>query len=80
MLFRTLMEKYLDTEIRSDVDRLLELKMTMPEIGEGKRFDRVNDYLDRNIEEIGKVIATLPEEKVAGWDELNQIFLEQLTN
>ena len=80
MLFRTLMEKYLDPEIRPDVERLLELKMTMPEIGEGKRFDRVNDYLDRNIEEIGKVIATLPEENVAGWDELNQIFLELLTN
>lgn len=75
MLFRTLMEKYLDPEIRPDVEKLLELKMTMPEISEGKRFDRVNDYLDRNIEEIGKIIATLPEEKVAGWDELNEIFL-----
>ena len=74
------MEKYLDPEIRPDVERLLELKMTMPEIGEGKRFDRVNDYLDRNIEEIGKVIATLSEENVAGWDELNQIFLELLIN
>ena len=74
------MEKYLDPEIRPDVERLLELKMTMPEIGEGKRFNRVNDYLDRNIEEIEKVIATLPEENMAGWDELNEIFLELLTN
>lgn len=75
MLFRTLMEKYLDPEIKPDVETLLELKMTMPEIGEGKRLDRVNDYLDRNIEEIGKIIATLPEESAAGWDELNEIFL-----
>ena len=32
------------------------------------------------IEEIGKIITTLPEENVAGWDELNEIFLELLTN
>ena len=28
------------------------MKMNMPEFGEGKRFDRVKDDLDRNIEKI----------------------------
>ena len=42
---KTLMDKYLDESIKPDVEKLLELKMTMPEIGEGRRFDRLNEYL-----------------------------------
>ena len=75
MLFRTLMERYLDEDLKPDVERLLDLKMNTPEIGGGARFGRINDYLDRNIEEIGKIIAALPEEKARGWEELNNIFL-----
>lgn len=78
MLFTTLMDKYLDEELKPDVERLLELKINSPEIGEGKRFDRVNDYLDRNIEEIEKYIAELPREEGHDWDELNAIFLSLL--
>ena len=78
MLFTALMDKYLDEELKPDVERLLELKINTPEIGEGKRFDRVNDYLDRNIEEIEKRIAELPREEARDWDELNTIFLSLL--
>jgi len=78
MLFTALMDKYLDEELKPDVERLLELKISTPEIGEGKRFDRVNDYLDRNIEEIEKRIAELPREEPRDWDELNTIFLSLL--
>ena len=78
MLFTALMDKYLDEELKPDVERLLELKINTPEIGEGKRFDRVNDYLDRNIEEIEKRIAELPREEPRDWDELNTIFLSLL--
>ena len=52
--------------------------MNTPEIGEGKRFDRVNDYLDRNIAEIENIVANLPAEDICGWDELNEIFLSLL--
>lgn len=75
MLFRTLMEKYLDEEIKPDVEKLLDMKMDTPEIGEVKRFDRVNDYLDRSIDEIDGIIAGLPAEDARDWDELNKIFL-----
>ncbi len=78
MLFSSLMEKYLDAEIKPDVEKLLVLKMNTPEIGEGKRFDRVNDYIDRNMEEIEKAIAELPREDARSWDELNAIFLSLL--
>lgn len=78
MLFSTLMDKYLDEELKPDVERLLEMKINSPEIGEGKRFNRVNDYLDRNIEEIEKRITELPCEESRDWDELNMIFLSLL--
>ena len=78
MLFRTLVDKYLDEDLKPDVEKLLDMKMNTPEIGEGKRFDRVNDYLDHNIEEIEKIISNLPTEDIRGWDELNKIFLSLL--
>lgn len=78
MLFRTLMNKYLDDEIRDDVQKLLDIKMNTPEIGKGKRLERVNDYLARNIEEIERIVAGLPTEKAQTWDNLNEIFLSLL--
>lgn len=75
MLFKDLMDKYLDEELKPDVETLLRLKMENPEIGEGKRFDRVNDYIDRTIEELESIIASLPNEHDQNWDELNKLFL-----
>ncbi len=78
MLFTTLMDKHLDEELKPDVKKLLELKMNAPEIGEGKRFDRVNDYIDRSMDEIEKAITELPREDARGWEELNTVFLSLL--
>ena len=78
MLFSSLMEKYLDEEINPDVEKLLDLKMNTPEIGEGKRFDRVNDYFEKNINAVDAMIAELPKEEPNGWNELNNIFLSLL--
>lgn len=78
MLFRTLMKKYLDEEIKPDVEKLLNMKINTPEIGVGKRMDRINDYLERNIEEIEKIISELPTEDARTWDELNELFLSLL--
>lgn len=76
MEFSTLMEKYLDEEIKPDVEKLLDIKMNTPEITEGKRFDRVNNYLDRTIAELEQIVSSLPKDKIQSWDELNEIFLE----
>ena len=78
MSFFTLMDKYLDEELKPDVEKLLDMKMNMPEIGEGKRFDRINAYLHLNIEKIDQIIAEIPNEKPLGWDELNEVFLSLL--
>ena len=75
MLFSTLMNRYLDADMMPDVKKLLDQKRNIPEIGEGKRLDRINNYLERNIEELGKVIRNLPNEDTHNWEELNKIFL-----
>lgn len=75
MLFSDLMEKYLDVSIRTDVLKLLDLKMNKPEIAEGKRFEKINAYLDRSILEIEEQIKSLPSSHEQRWDELNELFL-----
>ncbi len=75
MLFSTLMEKYLDEDIKPDVTRLLELKMNSPEIDTGSRIDRLNDYLDRTVVEIEGAISELPSDPNSSWTELNEMFL-----
>lgn len=78
MLFSTLMDKYLEESIKPDVKKLLDLKMNNPEIGEGKRFDRINEYIDSNIIDVEKQIKLLPTANGNGWNELNEIFLSLL--
>ena len=78
MLFRTLMDKYLEENLKPDVERLLDLKINKPEISECKRFDKVNEYIDRNIEAVEESIKPLPSTHLNGWDELNDLFLSIL--
>ena len=65
---------------KPDVRELLRIKMETPEIGTGSRMGRINDYLDRSIEEIEAVIDTLPPDKSRSWAELDQLFLSMLAN
>jgi predicted nucleotidyltransferase len=69
------MDKYLDEAVKPDVQTLLRLKMETPELGEGKRMDRINDYLDQSIEEIERIIEQLPPDELRSWESLNRIFL-----
>ena len=75
MLFSELMAKYLDESIQEDVLKLLDLKMNNPEITEGKRFEKVNEYLDKTILEIEEQIKSLASTHEQTWNELNNVFL-----
>ena len=76
--FEELKERYLPEDLREDVDRLLEMKRTMPEMGEGRRIARIDDYIDRSIERIDAAIATMPPAKAHAHAELNELFLSLL--
>lgn len=80
MLFSALAEKYLEEAVRLEVEKLLALKMQNPELGEGKRVDKVNAYIDRNIEELEGTIRSLPSSHDNGWEELNGIFLSLVSS
>jgi len=78
MLFSELMEKHLDERIRPDVEELLRLKTATPEIGVGKPFVRINQYLDETVAEIEERLSKMPEERTPDWDLLNKTFLKML--
>ncbi len=79
MLFSELTKPYLEDAIKPDVEALLALKMNNPEISEGKRFDKVNAYIERTVTEIEDAIKQLPTTYDNGWDELNALFLSLVT-
>ena len=72
------MDKYLDEDIRGEVEMLLDIKMNTPEVTAGKRIERLNAYLDKAMAEIEDVLAALPNEDPLPWDTLNRLFLELL--
>ncbi len=78
MLFDELAAACLDPALNPAVDGLLKLKRETPELGEGPRIGIINDYLNESIEEIGALIAEMPDEAARDWDRLNKIFLTVL--
>lgn len=79
MLFSVLHEKYLDGELKIEVEKLLDIKMNAPEKKTGKRIDVINEYLDAMITELDKTIVSLPADTPNGIAELNEIFFNLVT-
>ena len=77
MLFSELMNECLDDELTPEINRLLEIKKQTSELGKGKRIDVINDYIEKELEEIEKK-ADIIENKYNDWEILNKIFLEIL--
>ncbi len=78
MFFSELAEQYLEDEIQPDVQNLLKIKMQTSELGEGRRIDSINQYIEENIEKIEQIIIDLPDTSHQSWDTLNQVFLTML--
>lgn len=78
MLFRTLVEEYLEKSIRPDVETLLTLKMNHPERKEGKHFPQVDEYICQSMQAIEEKINTLPPARNKEWEKLNTVFLSFL--
>jgi len=75
MLFTELANAVLEPDIKPIIDELLRIKMQTPEMGEGKRIDKLNKYIDENIISLKIIIDSLPAEHKADWDRLNKLFL-----
>ena len=80
MLFSELADVELDDALKPAVEKLLDLKMNVPEIKEIPRVDEINAYLDRTIAELKAEIAAFPAEHRADWAPLNKLFLETMAS
>ena len=80
MLFSELMKAELPAELIGAVDQLLELKMNSPEMKFIPKITVVNEYLDKSITSIKSAVRTLNDGHMSDWNELDQLFLQELMN
>lgn len=78
MLFSDLVKSCLHPVLVPIVNDLLAVKMNTPELGEGKRIDLLNEYIDMSIAEIELLLNEYPSDEHKSWDEINNIFLQNL--
>ena len=78
MLFSELLKAELPVELIDVVNQLLELKMNSPEIKLIKRISEINEYLDESIPRIKRAVRLLEDSLTPDWNELNQLFLQEL--
>ena len=77
MLFEELMEAELEEELKPELDRLLELKKTLPEMGKAPKIPVIDAYIQLKLPEI-KSLAEEIEGNVSEWDALNELFLRMV--
>lgn len=77
ILFEELCAAYLEESVKPEVERLLEIKRNMPEIGMIGRVEKLHAYIDGKIEQIGAFIDRLPKEEQKDWKMLDEIFLDE---
>lgn len=80
MLFSELMKAELPVELIGAVNQLLELKINSPEVKLIPRIPEINEYLDESIPGIKNVVKLLDDSRTSDWNELNQLFLQELMN
>ena len=78
MLFSELLKAELPVELIDIVNQLLELKMSSPEVKLVKRISEINAYLEESIPSIKNAVRLLDDSHTPDWNELNQLFLQEL--
>ena len=73
------MEAELEAELVPEVNRLLDMKKTLPEMGKAPKIQSINDYIERELREI-KAAAEEIEEQVVEWEDLNELFLRMVAS
>ena len=77
MLFDELIDAVLEDVLRPEVEKLLILKKTVPEIGLTPRIQLFNDYIDKSMPEIKEIAESIYEGK-HHWEPLDQVFSEMI--
>lgn len=74
MLFSELCNAELESYMKPYIEKLLDLKVNVPEKETGKRIDEINNYIYENIENLQNKISSIPENFNNDWNTLNRIF------
>lgn len=78
MLFSELVDAELPRELMVPIRDLLRIKMEVPELKLIPRVNVINSYIESELPRICEEIKELPEEKLHGYDELNEMFLKYI--
>ena len=78
MLFSELVDAELPRELMVPVRDLLRIKMEVLELKLISRVNVINSYIESELPRICEEIKELPEEKLHGYDELNEMFLKYI--
>ena len=76
MLFEDLLCYLEDGEVKDEVLKLLALKMSTSELGEGKAVTCINKYIEDKISEFDEYAKGMPALQKLEWNTLNNLFLE----
>lgn len=74
MLFDELVEAELDDSLKPELERLLQMKKSMPEMGMAPKIQVFHDYIEKVIPEI-KESAEKFEDSMVEWEPLNELFI-----
>lgn len=74
MLFDELVETQLEEGLKPELQRLLEMKKTMSELGMAPKIQVFNDYIEREMPAIKEMAENIIDQKV-DWKLLNELFL-----
>ena len=78
ILFDDLVKELFPENLKSVLDKLLEIKKSTSEKKEGKRFPELDDFIERGFVEIENELATLQSGEKHSFEKLNKVFLEVL--
>ena len=77
MLFDDLVATELEDEIKPELDRLLEMKKALPEMGLSPKIPVIDGYIERLLPEV-KAMADAIEDSASDWEGLNKLFLRMV--
>ena len=75
MLFDELVDAELDEKLRPELNRLLEMKKTLPEMGMAPKVQIFNDYIEKVMPDIKEAVEKIGETE-KDWGALNELFLK----
>lgn len=80
VLFDKLAGEVLEDDMKTAVNRLLEMKKQMSESEKPPRIDQLNAYIEKQLAYYKRSIEAMPDDRTADWEALNRLFIHTILN